>query len=102
MLVLLSFCCCSLAKLCLTLCDPMDCKMPSCPVHHQLVEFVQTHVHSVGDAIQPSHPLSFPFPPALSLSWKQGLFQGVRIITSDGQSIGVSTLASVFSVIIQD
>ena len=102
MLVLLSFCCCSLAKLCLTLVTPWTAERQAALVHHQLVEFAQTDVHSVGDAIQPSHPLSFPFPPALNLSWQQGLFQGVRLITSDGQSIGVSTLASVFSVIIQD
>ena len=81
---------------------PWTAERQAALVHHQLVEFAQTDVHSVGDAIQPSHPLSFPFPPALNLSWQQGLFQGVRLITSDGQSIGVSTLASVFSVIIQD
>ena len=51
------------ALLCPTLCDPMDCSMPGLPVHNQLPEFNQTHVHWVGDAIQPSHPLSSPFPP---------------------------------------
>ena len=61
----------------LTLCDPMDCSMPGFPVHHQLPEFTQTHVHWVGDAIQPSHPLSSPFPPAFNLSQHQGLFQWV-------------------------
>ena len=50
------------------LCDPMDCSMPGLPVHHQLPEFIQTHMHWVGDAIQPSHPLSSPSPPALNLS----------------------------------
>ena len=50
-----------------TLCDPMDCSMPGFPVHHQLSEFTHTHVHWVGDAIQPSHPLSSPSPPALNL-----------------------------------
>ena len=51
-----------------SLCDPMDCSMPGLPVHHQLLEFTQTHVHRVGDAIQPSHPLSSPSPPAFSPS----------------------------------
>ena len=56
-----------------TLCDPMDCSMPGFPVHHQLSEFTHTHVHWVGDAIQPSHPLSSPSPPALNLLQHQGL-----------------------------
>ena len=63
---------------CPILCNPMDCRRPGLPVHHQLPEFTQTHVHRVGDAIQPSHPLSFPSPPAFNLSQHQGLFQGVR------------------------
>ena len=50
------------------LCNPMDCSTPSLPVHHQLPEFTQSHVHRVGDAIQPSYPLSSPSPPALNLS----------------------------------
>ena len=58
----------SVAQSCLTPCDPMDCSTPGLPVHHQLLEFTQTHVHWVGDATQPSHPLSSPFPPALNLS----------------------------------
>ena len=53
----------SVAQSCPTLCDPMNCSMPSLPVHHQLPEFTQTHVHRVGDAIQPSHPLSSRSPP---------------------------------------
>ena len=57
--------------------DPMDCSMPGLPVHHQLLEFTQIHILWVGDAIQPSHPLSSPFPPAFNLSQHQGLFQGV-------------------------
>ena len=69
---------CSVTQLCLTLCDRMDCSMPGFPVLHQLLEPAQTHVHRVGDAIQPSHPLSFPSPPALNLSQHQGLFQWVR------------------------
>ena len=62
---------------CPTLCNPMDCSTPGFPVHHQLLELTQTHVHPVGDAIQPSHPLSSPSPPAFNLSQHQGLFQGV-------------------------
>ena len=64
---------------CVTLCDPMDCSMPGFPVHHHLLELAQTHVHRVGDAIQPlsSYPLSSPSPPALNLSQNQGLFQWV-------------------------
>ena len=67
----------SVAQLCLTLCDPMNCSMPGLPVHHQLPESTQTHVHWVGDAIQPSYPLSSPSPPALNLSQHQGLFKWV-------------------------
>ena len=59
----------SVAQSCLTLCDPMNCSTPGLPVHHQLPESTQTHVHWVGDAIQPSHPLSSPSPPALK--WRQ-------------------------------
>ena len=62
---------------CLTLCDAMNHSMPGLPVHHQLVDFTQTHVHWVSDAMQPSHPLSSPSPPALNLSQHQGLFQWV-------------------------
>ena len=67
----------SLAQLCLTLCDPMNCRMPGLPVHHQLPESTQIHVHWVGDAIQPSNTLSSPSLPALSLSQHQGLFKWV-------------------------
>ena len=62
---------------CLTLCDPMDCSMPGLPVHHQLPELTQTHVHWIGDAIHPFHPLSSPSPPTFNLSQYQGLFQWV-------------------------
>ena len=58
----------SVAQSCSTLCDPMDCSTPGFPVHHQLPEFAQTHVHRVSDAIQPSHPLSSPSPPVFNLS----------------------------------
>ena len=67
----------SVAQSCPTLCDPMKCSTPGLPVHHQLLESIQTHVHCVGDAIQPSHPLSSFSPPALNLSQHQGLFQWV-------------------------
>ena len=67
----------SVTQSCLTLCDRMDCSMAGLPVHHQLPEFTQTHVHSVGDAIQSSHPLSSPSPPALNLSQHQGLNESV-------------------------
>ena len=63
------------AQSCLTLCDPMNCSTPGLPVHHQLPEFIQTLVHRVGDAIQPSHPLLSPSPPAPNPSQHQGLFQ---------------------------
>ena len=67
----------SVAQSCLTLCDPMDCSMPGFPVHYQLLEFTQTHVHWVRDTIQPSHPLSSPSPSAFNLSQHQGLFKWV-------------------------
>ena len=60
------------------LCDPMDCSTLGLPVHHQLLEFTQTHAHRVGNAFQPSHPLSFPSPPTCNLSQHQGLFQWVN------------------------
>ena len=67
----------SVAQSCPALCDPMDCSTPGFPVHHQLLELAQTHVHWVGDAIQPYHPLSSPSPPAFNLSQHQDLFQWV-------------------------
>ena len=92
----------SFAQSCLTLCDPMDSSMPGLPVHQQLPEFTQIHVHWVGDAkIQPSHPLLSPSP-ALNLSQHQGLFQMSQFFTSGGQSIGVSASASVLPMNIQD
>ena len=65
----------SVVQLCLTPCNPMNCSTPGLPVHHQLPEFTQTHVHWVGDTIQPSRPLQSPSPPIFSLSQHQGLFQ---------------------------
>ena len=83
-----------------TLCDPMDCSMPGIPVHHQLPKLAQTHVHRVSDAIQPSHPLLSPSPPAFNLSKHQGLFRGNKINIQGATSIGAS--ASVLPVKIQD
>ena len=67
----------SVAQSCPTLCGPMDCSTPGLPVHHQLPEFTQTHVHWVCDAIQPSHPLLSRSPPAFNLSQHHGLFKRV-------------------------
>ena len=68
----------SVAQSCPTLCDPMNCSTPGLPVHHQLLEFTETHVHRVSDAIQPSHPLLSPSPPAPNPSQHQSLFQWVN------------------------
>ena len=68
-------CCCSVTQLCPALCDPMDCSTPGLPVPHHLPGFAQGHVHCIGDAIQPSHPLIPSSPSALSLSQHQVLFQ---------------------------
>ena len=68
----------SVAQSCPTLCNPMNCSTPGLPVHHQLLEFTQTHVHQVSDAIQPSHPLASPSTPAPNPSQRQGLFQWVN------------------------
>ena len=65
----------SVAQSCPTLCDPMNRSTPGLPVHHQLLEFTETHVHRLSDAIQPSHPLSSPSPPAANPSQHQSLFQ---------------------------
>ena len=70
-------CSCSVAKLCLILCDPMECRATGFPVLHCLLKFPQIHVHWVSDVLQPSHPLLPPSPPALNLSQHQGLFQWV-------------------------
>ena len=68
----------SVAQSCLTLCDPMNRSTPGLPIHHQLLEFTQTHIHWVSDAIQPSHPLSSPSPPAPNPSQHQSLLQWVN------------------------
>ena len=82
----------SVTQSCPTLCDPMNRSTPGLPVQHQLPEFTKTHVHRVNDAIQPSHPLSSPSPPAPNPSQHQSLFQSVN--SWGGQSTGVSALAS--------
>ena len=71
------FCFCSVAKLCPTLCNPMDCSTPGFPILHHLPEFAQTHVHWVSDNIQPSHLPSSPSPPAFNFSRYQNIFQWV-------------------------
>ena len=83
-----------------TLCDPVDCSTPGLPVHHQPLELTQTHVHRISDAIQPSHPLSSPSPPAFNLSQHQG-FPTSQFFASSGQSIGVSASASALPLNIQ-
>ena len=92
----LCYCYCSVTKLCLTLCDSMDCSMPGFPVPHHLPEFAQVHVHWVNDDIQPSHPLSTPqsFPAS-------GCFPIYQPFASGSQSIGASVPASVFPMNIQ-
>ena len=93
----------SVAQSCPILSNPMDCSTPGFPVHHQLLELTQTHVHRVGDAIQPSHPPLSPSPPTFNLSQHEGLFQrGSSSFTSGGQSIGASASASVLPMNIQD
>ena len=80
----------------------MNCSTPGLPVHHKLPGFTQTHAHQVGDAIQPSHPLSSPSPPAPNPSQHQGLFQRVNSSHEVGQSIGVSASASFLPMNTQD
>ena len=91
----------SVTQLCPTLYDPMDCSTPGLPVHHQLPEFVQTHVHWVSDAIQPSHPL-IPFSSCPQSFPASGSFQVSQLFASSGQSIGVSASTSVLPMNTQD
>ena len=84
----------SVIQLCLTLSDPMNCSTPGLPVHNQLPEFTQTHVHRVGDAIQPSHPLLSPSPPAPNSLPASESFPVSQFFTCGGQSTGVSALVS--------
>ena len=83
------------------LCDPLNHSMPGLPVHHQLPEYTQIHVHGVSDAIQPSHPV-IPFSSHLQFFPASGSFQMSQFFTSGGQSIGVSASASALPVYIQD
>ena len=87
---------CSVVHLCPTLCNPINCSMPSFPVLHYLQEFSQAPVHGVSDAIQPSHPLLSPFPPAFNFSQHQGLFWVGSFLSGD-QSIAASASASVLT-----
>ena len=96
-----SICFCSASKSCLTLCDPIDCSMPGFPVLHYLLEFAQTHVHWVSDAIQSSHPLSLPSPLALNLSSIK-VFSDESALHIRWPSIGVSELTPVLAMNIQD
>ena len=91
----------SVTQLCLTLCDPMDCRTPDLPVHHQLPEFIQTHVHWVSDAIQPSYSVT-PFSSHLQSFPSSGSFQMIQFFTSGAQSIGVSASTSVLPMNTQD
>ena len=86
---------------CQTLCDPMDCSMPGFLIHHQLLKLAQTHVHRVGDAIQPSHPV-IPFSSCLQSFPTSWSFLKSQFFTSGGQSTGVSASASVLPINIQD
>ena len=91
---------CWVSKSCMTLCDPIDCSMPGYPVIHYLPEFVQMHVHWVGDVIQPSHPWPSPSPPAFNLSQHQS-FSKSHLFASAGQRIGASASAAVLPMNIQ-
>ena len=91
----------SVTQSCPTVYSIMDCSTPGLPVHHQLPEFTQTHLHWVSDAIQPSHPLLSPSPPTFNLSQHLGLFQWVSSPIG-GQRFGVSASASILPMNIQD
>ena len=90
------------SRSCPTLCNTMNCSMPGFPVHHQLPEFTQTHVHWVSDAIQPSHPLVILFFSRLQFFPASGSFPVSRFFSSGDQSIGVSASASVLPMSMQD
>ena len=91
----------SVAQWCPTLCNPIDCSTPGFPVHHQLPELAQTHVHGVGDAIQPSHPLLSPSPPAFIFPSIR-IFSNESVLWSGGPSIGASASVSFLPRTIQD
>ena len=88
----------SVAQSCPTLCKQMNCSTPGLPVHHQLLESTQTHVHRVNDAIQPSHPLSFPSPLAFNLFPASGSFPVSQLFASGSQSIRVLASTSVLPI----
>ena len=92
----------SVAQSCPTHCDPMNCSTPGLPVHHQLPEFAETPVHGVGDAIQPSHPLSSPSPPTFNLSQHQSLFKSVNSSHQVAKVLEFQLLPSVLPMNIQD
>ena len=92
----------SVAQSCLTFWDPMDCSMPGFPIYHQFLEFPQTHVHRIGDAIQTISSSVVPFSSHLQSFPASGSFAMSQFFTSNGQSIGVSATASVLSMNIQD
>ena len=91
----------SVAQLCPSLCDPIDCSTPGLPVHHQLPELAQTHVHQVGDAIQPPHPV-IPFSSCLQAFPASASFPMSQFFQSNGYSIGVSASAAVLPMNIKD
>ena len=95
-------CGCSVAKLCLTLCDPMNCSTPGFPALHYHLKFAQIHVHWVGDAIQLSHPLLAPFSSCPQSFPASGTFPMSPLLAWGGQSIGASASASVLPMNIQD
>ena len=99
--ILVFYICCSVAQSCPSLCNPTNCSMPGFPILHHYLELAQTHIHQVGDTIQPSHPLSPPSPPAFNLAQHQGSFLMSQFFTSGGQSIGASASASVLPMNIQ-
>ena len=92
----------SVAQSCPTLCDPMNHSVPGLPVHHRLLEFTQTNAHWVNYAIQPSHPLSSPYPPAPQSLPASGSFPMSQLFAWGGQSIGVSASSSVLPMNTQD
>ena len=92
----------SVAQSCPTICNPINCTTPGFPIHQQLLDFTQTHVHQVSDAIQPSHLLSSPFSSHLQSFPKLGSFPMNQFFTSGSQSVGVSASASVLPMNIHD
>ena len=96
------YCCFSVAQFSPTLCNPMDCSRSGLSDPHHLLKFAQVHIHCIGDAIQPLHPLMPSFPSTINLSQHQGLFPVSQLFTSDDQTTGASISASVLPMIIQD